>query len=64
MTKLKQNVQDVVKNLVTVLVLFHAIVGILYMYHNWQELLVNPFVKNTKVINVEAKEILSPLAEK
>lgn len=46
-------------------VYFLAVVGAMYMFYNWRALVVEPFEKQVKVINIQAEaKILSPISKK
>jgi hypothetical protein len=46
-------------------VYFFAIVGALWFYHNWKEVVIKPFVNETKIINLEVDAVkYSPIPKK
>lgn len=48
-----------------VIIYFLAIVGAMFMFYNWKALLVEPFEKQVKVINIKAEaQVVSPLPKK
>ena len=62
---MKRKMIDVAYRAYMSCVYFLAVVGAMYMFYNWRALVVEPFEKQVKVINIQAEaKILSPISKK
>ena len=62
---MKKRIIDISYRVYMSAIYFLAVVGAMYMFYNWRALVVEPFEKQVKVINIQAEaKILSPISKK